>query len=347
MSTSTPTIIPCLWLDDQAEAAARFYVETFPGGRVVATSRYPETRDNPGGKPRGSVMTVEVEVAGFRLTLLDGGPQFTINPSISFFVHAADPPEADQLFARLEDGGQVLMPIGSYPWSERFGWVKDRYGVSWQVIVGPRGPAGATIAPCLMFSGAQAGNATAAMEAYAATFPDSRVDTVAHYGPGEGPETYVKHARFVLAGHDLVAMDSHVEHGFGFDEGVSLQVMCADQAEIDRYWAALTEGRSGIAQPTLVPPERLLREVVAEVKDYVPTDYFEERQLAPLDRDVLVARDIEGLTAPEAAQQTGLTVSAVKSRLHRARRQVRAALTAAAVRVGSRSFSSPASGASG
>ena len=200
MSTSTPTIIPCLWLDDQAEAAARFYVETFPGGRVVATSRYPETRDNPGGKPRGSVMTVEVEVAGFRLTLLDGGPQFTINPSISFFVHAADPPEADQLFARLEDGGQVLMPIGSYPWSERFGWVKDRYGVSWQVIVGPRGPAGATIAPCLMFSGAQAGNATAAMEAYAATFPDSRVDTVAHYGPGEGPETYVKHARFVLAG---------------------------------------------------------------------------------------------------------------------------------------------------
>jgi predicted 3-demethylubiquinone-9 3-methyltransferase (glyoxalase superfamily) len=235
-------IVPCIWLDDQAEQAAAFYARTFPGGRITATSRYPETSDNPGGRPRGSILTVEIEVAGQPFTLLNGGPLFALNPSLSFFVHLDASDEAERLFAPLADAGRVLMPIGPYPWSERHGWVEDRFGVSWQVMAGRRPAGGATIAPCLMFAGPQHGRAEEAMRAYAGIFPGGRIVEVSRYAAGEGPVGLVKHGRFVLAGQDLVAMDSHVSHGITFNEALSLQVICPDQATVDRTWAALGEG---------------------------------------------------------------------------------------------------------
>jgi predicted 3-demethylubiquinone-9 3-methyltransferase (glyoxalase superfamily) len=235
-------IIPCIWLDDQAESAAAFYARTFPDARVTATSRYPESIENPSGKPRGSVLTVEFEVAGQRFTTLNGGPLFVLNPSISFFVHVDTTEDADRLFPVLADGGEALMPLGAYPWSERYGWVKDRFGVSWQVIAGRRPPGGATIVPCLMFAGTHHGRAEEAMRTYAGIFPGGRIESVERYAAGEGPQGTVKHGRFVVAGQVMVAMDSHVEHGFKFNEALSLQVMCKDQDELDRYWAALAEG---------------------------------------------------------------------------------------------------------
>ncbi|HVS03238.1 MAG TPA: VOC family protein [Thermoanaerobaculia bacterium] len=236
------SITPCLWFDDQAEAAAESYTRLFPDSRVTAVARYPESFDNPSGKPPGSVMTVELELAGLPFTLLNGGPQFTINPSISFFVHTDGVEETDSIFTALADGGSILMPLQAYPWSQRFGWVQDRFGVSWQVILGRRDGVRQKIVPCLMFTGAQHGRAEEAMRTFTALFDHSRVGDVARYTADEGPEGTVKHGRFVLAGQDFVAMDSHFEHRFGFDEGVSLQVMCEDQAEVDRYWAALSEG---------------------------------------------------------------------------------------------------------
>lgn len=236
-------IVPCVWLADQAEQAAAFYVRTFPGSRVAATSRYPESTDNPSGRPRGSVMAVEVDVAGRRFTLLNGGPLFAPNASISFFARVDAAAEADRLFAALAGGGEVLMPLGSYPWSERYGWVKDRFGVSWQVMAG-RPPGGASIVPCLMFAGPQHGRAEEAMRAWAAIFPEGRVTGVERYAAGEGPEGKVKHGRFALAGMELTAMDSHAPQGVTFNEGLSLQVMCKDQAEVDRYWDALARGGS-------------------------------------------------------------------------------------------------------
>jgi predicted 3-demethylubiquinone-9 3-methyltransferase (glyoxalase superfamily) len=235
-------IVPCLWLDDQAEAAAAFYIGAFPAGRLIATSRYPADNPTPSGKPPGSVLAVEFEVAGQRFTALNGGPRFSINPSISFFVHVDSPDEAERVFARLAEGGQVLMPIAAYPWSERFGWAKDRFGVSWQVITGRREPNGATIVPCLMFSGAQHRNAEPAIGHYTRIFPNSRVGLLERYAAGEGTEGTIKHGRFVLDGQEMVVMDSHMDHGFGFNEGLSLQVMCEDQATLDHYWAALAEG---------------------------------------------------------------------------------------------------------
>jgi predicted 3-demethylubiquinone-9 3-methyltransferase (glyoxalase superfamily) len=237
----TSRIVPCIWLDDQAEPAARFYTETLPEGRVTAVAHYPESFDNPGGKPRGSVVTVDFEVAGQRFTALNGGPQFVVNPSISFFVHAASTDETERLSSALAEGGRVLMPLDAYPWSERYAWVQDRFGVSWQVIAGRRDD-GPVVTPCLMFSGVQSGRAEEAMRHYLRVFPESRVERVERYTADEGPAGTVKHGRFVLAGHGMVAMDSHVDHAVTFNEALSLQAICSDQGEIDRYWEALTEG---------------------------------------------------------------------------------------------------------
>jgi len=133
------------------------------------------------------------------------------------------------------------MPIGAYPWSERYGWVRDRHGVSWQVMsTGRRGPS--QIVPCLMFAGKQHGRAAEAIEAWSGVFPGSRTLRVERYAAGEGAIGMVKHGRFLLAGQELVVMDAHVDSAIAFDEGLSLQVHCRDQAEVDRYWEALGAG---------------------------------------------------------------------------------------------------------
>jgi predicted 3-demethylubiquinone-9 3-methyltransferase (glyoxalase superfamily) len=236
-------IVPCLWFDAQAEDAARFYASLFPGGRVTATTHYPEGTRNPARRPPGSVITAEFEVAGQRFTALNGGPMFTINPSISFFVLVDAAAEVDRYFAAFAEGGKVMMPLDAYPWSPRYAWVQDRFGVSWQLMLEPdAGPA--RVAPCLMFSDDQHGRAADAMAFYAGVFSQSRITTLERYDPSEAAAPLVKHARFTLDGQPMVAMDTHVRHGFTFDEGLSLQVMCRDQAEVDRYWAALTEGGS-------------------------------------------------------------------------------------------------------
>lgn len=240
---SPPTpIVPCLWFDDQAEAAARFYTETFPGGRIHALSRYPESGDNPSGKPPGSVLTVELEIAGQRFTALNGGPLFERNPTLSFFVYVDTPDEAERLFARLVSGGAALMQIGEYPWSPRYGWARDRYGVSWQVITAPRPTPASAILPCLMFNGPQHGDAEAALRAYAGLFRGGRVEALERFAAGEGPEGTLKHGRIALGDQGLIAMDSPIDHKVTFNEAVSLQVMCDEQAELDRLWAALGEG---------------------------------------------------------------------------------------------------------
>jgi predicted 3-demethylubiquinone-9 3-methyltransferase (glyoxalase superfamily) len=235
-------IVPCLWLDDQAEPAAKFYLATFPKGRIISVSHYPDSFDNPSRKPRGSVLTVEFEIAGQRFTALNGGPLFAINQSISFFAYVETADAASRLFSTLSEKGEVRIPLDTYPWSERYGWTTDRFGVSWQVMAGRREPGSATIVPCLMFSGAQQGKAEQAIELYTHLFPGGRVERLERYAAGEGPVGALKHGRFVIDGQEMVAMDSHIPHGITFNEGVSLQVICKDQPELDRDWSRLSEG---------------------------------------------------------------------------------------------------------
>lgn len=235
-------IVPCLWLDDTAEEAAAFYAGLLPGGRILARSYYPHSFDNPGKKPRGSLLTVDFEVAGQRFTALNGGPMFTIKPNLSFFLQLPGADDVRRVYAALERGGSALMPLGKYPWSECYAWLQDRFGVSWQLMTVGRDPGSPTIVPCFMFAGPVHRRAEEAISLYTRVFPDSRVSRIERYLEGEGPVDTVKHGRFVIAGQEFVAMDAHGNHPTTFDEGLSLQVMCADQAELDRLWDALSEG---------------------------------------------------------------------------------------------------------
>jgi predicted 3-demethylubiquinone-9 3-methyltransferase (glyoxalase superfamily) len=234
-------IVPCLWFDDAAEQAAEFYVATFPESRMGAVARYPEATRNPSGKPPGSVMTVDFTVAGRRFTALNGGPGYTINPSISFFVLVPTPADVDALWAVLSEDGEVAMPLDAYEWSERYGWIQDRFGVSWQVMAEP-GTVRTTIVPCLMFSDAQRNRAGEAIEHYRRAFADSSIELMDTYDRSEVPAATVKHARIALDGQPMALMDSPIDHGFTFNEAVSLQLMCADQGEVDHFWTALSDG---------------------------------------------------------------------------------------------------------
>jgi predicted 3-demethylubiquinone-9 3-methyltransferase (glyoxalase superfamily) len=237
-----PRIVSCLWFDQNAADGVRLYTEALPDARPVATSYYSDAYDNPGGVAGGKELTVAFEAGGRSFTTLNGGPHFKPNPGVSFFVEVASADEVNCIAELLLAGGQAMMPVGAYPWSDRYGWVTDRFGFSWQVMLSRRPAPRAAIAPCLMFSGDQHGRAEEAMRACAEIFPASEVESLVRYEPGEGATDTLKHGRVTLAGQTFIAMDSHVSHGVTFNEAISFQVMCRDQAEVDRYYAALSRG---------------------------------------------------------------------------------------------------------
>ena len=122
MSSSIQKITPNLWFDDQAEEAARFYVSVFKDSAITHVSHY-----GPGApKPEGTVLTVEFTLAGQRFTAINGGPQYTFSPAVSFLVQCATQEEVDYFWERLTEGGDEA--------AQMCGWLADRYGVSWQVV---------------------------------------------------------------------------------------------------------------------------------------------------------------------------------------------------------------------
>lgn len=125
MPTPRP-IVPCLWFDHQAEEAAHFYVEIFPDSRIVSVLRYGEAGFEIHGRPAGSVLTVDFELGGEPFTALEGGPHFRFNEAISLQVMCDTQEEVDYFWERLGEGGD--------PEARQCGWLKDRYGVSWQVV---------------------------------------------------------------------------------------------------------------------------------------------------------------------------------------------------------------------
>ena len=124
MAKPVPRITTFLWFDDQAEEAAQFYVSIFENSRIVGVTRYGEEGARAAGRPAGSVMTVAFELAGQPFTALNGGPMFKFTEAISFVVHCEKQAEVDHFWGKLSAGGQEV----------QCGWLKDRYGVSWQVV---------------------------------------------------------------------------------------------------------------------------------------------------------------------------------------------------------------------
>ncbi len=235
-------ITPHLWFDKEAREAAEFYTSLFPNSRVTNITTLHDT-------PSGDSDIVSFELAGQSFMGISAGPLFKFNPSVSFFVNF-DPsrdPDArsnlDRMWERLSEGGSALMPLDKYPFSERFGWVQDKYGLSWQLILtDPEGEERPFIVPSIMFVGEVAGRAEEAINHYLSVFKNSKLGEIARYGPGQEPdkEGTVMFADFTLEGQWFVAMDSAHEHHFAFNEAISFLVDCDSQEEIDTYWEKLS-----------------------------------------------------------------------------------------------------------
>jgi len=229
-------ITPFLWFDDQAEEAAKFYTSLFDNSRIEMIRRFGDA--GPG--PKSQVMTLTFQLAGLPIAALNGGPAHSFTPAVSFFASCRTEQQVDELWKKLSEGGQVLMDLQKYPFSEKFGWVSDRYGLSWQLTL-----AGTPtkITPFFLFVGKQHGKTEEALKYWGSLFEGSGVEQIMRYGPGQQePEGTVMHARFTLAGQQFMAMDSNREHAFAFTEAVSFFVDCKTQAEVDRLWEKLSDG---------------------------------------------------------------------------------------------------------
>jgi predicted 3-demethylubiquinone-9 3-methyltransferase (glyoxalase superfamily) len=222
------SIYPCIWFDGNAREAADFYCSTFDNSVVKS--------ENP--------MVVIFELDGQKFMGLNGGPMFKPNASISFFVSCKTHQEVEESYAKLIEGGNALMPLDTYPWSEKYGWIQDKFGVNWQLFYDNKDDFGQKFSPCLMFTGDNAGRAEEAMNFYTSIFENSKIERISRYEEGENDEGAIKHGIFSLNQHLFRSMDSSMPHGLKFCEGNSFVVDCETQAEIDYFWGKLTDGGS-------------------------------------------------------------------------------------------------------
>lgn len=241
-------ITPFLWFSNQAEEAANFYVSVFKNSKILSVTRYQGGKEleEISGRKEGSVMTVEFKLDGQHFSALNGGEVFKFTPAVSFTVECETAEELDALWAKLAEGGQVLMELGEYPFSKKYGWVQDKYGLSWQLILTGKPQ---SIKPFLMFIGANFGKAEEAMNFYCSIFKDAKINDVFRAGPGEPEkEGTVSHATFQLNGQPFMAMESSYDHKFTLTEAISFVINCDTQEEVDHYWNKLTESGDAKAQ---------------------------------------------------------------------------------------------------
>lgn len=224
-----------LWFDTQAKQAAELYIATFPNSKIKKTTVLNNT-------PSGTVDILTIELTGQEFTLLNAGPLFKFNPSVSFLVACDTKEEVNAMWEKLSAGGQVLMELAEYPFSTWYGWTTDAFGLSWQIMLRGEMTYTQKITPTMLFVGDVCGKAEAAIHFYASIFHNSRIGDIARYEADEKPDQpgTLKHADFILEEQGLAAMDSARMHDFQFNEAISFIVHCETQAEIDYYWEKLS-----------------------------------------------------------------------------------------------------------
>ncbi|MEO7905007.1 MAG: VOC family protein [Candidatus Saccharimonadales bacterium] len=247
-------ITPNLWFDGNAKEAVEFYTSVFPGSTVASTAYYPKSVDEGLADFQkdlaGEVLQIDFSLAGHDFTAINADDTFTPTDGISFLINfdPSDDPDAlqhlDQVWDKLIDGGKALIPIAEQPYSKRYGWVKDKYGFGWQLMLtDPDGEPRPCVIPDFLFSGPVQNQAEEAMKYYAEVFgDDSKVNIIARYEQDQPPvkSGSVMFGEMQLAGQWFAAMDSAVEKQESFSEALSLSVTCIDQVEIDYFWSKLS-----------------------------------------------------------------------------------------------------------
>lgn len=235
-------IIPHLWFDKEAVEAAEFYTSVFPNSKINFKTVIKDT-------PSGDCDIIAFQLSGYKFISISAGPLFTFNPSISFILNF-DPSKDDNaeknldlLWKKLSDGGKALMPLDKYPFSKKYGWIQDKYGISWQLILtNPEEKERPFIIPSLLFVGNVCGKAEEAITFYSSVFNNSKWGEIVRYPKDMEPdkEGTIMFSDFMLENQWFAAMDSAHEHKFAFNEAISLMVNCKNQNEIDYFWEKLS-----------------------------------------------------------------------------------------------------------
>ncbi len=246
-------IVPHLWFDKEALEAAEFYTSVFRKSKITHKSVIQDT-------PSGDCDIVGFSIWGYTFMAISAGPLFKFNPSISIMVNF-DPSQdtdarkrIDEVWEKLSKGGKALMPLDTYPFSERYGWIEDRYGFSWQLIyTNPEGVKRPLIIPSLLFVTDTCDKAEEATNFYISIFKNTKRGAITRYpagmparrsnGAGGEPnkEGAIMFTDFTLEGQWFAAMDGSASmHNFTFNEAVSLMVNCKNQEEVDYYWEKLS-----------------------------------------------------------------------------------------------------------
>lgn len=234
-------IVPCLWFETDVEEASRFYASCFENTKKWIVTYFNEEGFELHWRESWTVMTINIEIEWLNICLLNWGPYFKLNPSISFFIACYTKKEVDTLWSKLSKWWTALMELWSYPFSEHYGWIQDKFWVSWQIMYMWDLKATQKIIPTLMFTKNHCGEAEKAMQLYTSLFKNGKIWWIMRYEKWEEPdkEWSVKHASFFLDGQEFAAMDSAYTHDFTFSEAVSFIVNCKDQKEVDFFWDEL------------------------------------------------------------------------------------------------------------
>jgi len=220
-------LYPCLWFDGKIAEATSFYCSLFSNSKKIAENN----------------IITKFEIEGTSIKLLNGGALFKVNPSVSFFVTCETKAEIDNLWKAFFDGGKVMMNLDKYPWCEYYGWVEDKYGVTWQLFLGTLTPGAQKIIPSMLFTNNVFGRAEEAIKWYTHIFKESKIINTDYYNDNELPFTgKLKFVSFQLNNQQFAAMDGPGDHKFEFNEGVSYIVECNNQEEVDYYWDKLSDG---------------------------------------------------------------------------------------------------------
>jgi predicted 3-demethylubiquinone-9 3-methyltransferase (glyoxalase superfamily) len=233
MKNNEQKITPFLWFDGNAEEAINFYTSIFDNSKINSFSRMPD----------GKVLTGSFQLNGQNFAAINGGSMFQINPSISFYVACETVEEATSIWHKLIEGGSDMMTFDTYPWSEKYGWLKDRFGMTWQITVDTN--IKQKITPAMLFTQNQHGKGKEALDFYTNLFKNASIVHLSTYQKGQNEyatEGMVLFSYFLLEGQSFIIMDAGGPQPYTFNEAVSLVINCENQEEIDHYWNKITEG---------------------------------------------------------------------------------------------------------
>lgn len=222
----------CLWFDNNAEEAAKFYTSIFNNSCIGGIAHYGKAGAAASGQKKGSVMMVEFRMDDLEVQAVNGGPIFKFTPALSYFVSLNSEAEINDLWNKLSPGGLVRMGLDKYPWSDRYGWTTDRFGVEWQLMLSPNPK---KIAPAFLFVDDLFGKGEEAVNFYTRVIPNSQIE---YMGKDEATNTVI-HCAFKLNGQDFVLMEGQGKHGYTFNEAFSINIECDTQKEIDSLWEEL------------------------------------------------------------------------------------------------------------